>query len=70
MKRSGRSLVLIGVLGLLFFWLTDPRWGIVGRGGANAIDEANNARVSTAVGIVGSGMALAIGLYQIARRPV
>ena len=30
-RRSGAVLVVLGVLGALYFWLTDPRFGPAGR---------------------------------------
>ena len=30
-RRSGLALVLLGVLGTVFFWLTDPRFGPAAR---------------------------------------
>ena len=30
-RRSGAGLVVLGVLGALYFWLTDPRFGPAGR---------------------------------------
>ena len=32
-RRSGLTLALLGVLGVAFFWLTDPKYGpVLGRG--------------------------------------
>ena len=42
-RRSGYSLVVVGVLGLVFFWISDPRWGLAlhWSHGENPIDLAN-----------------------------
>ena len=68
-RRSGMSLALTGVIGALFFWLTDPRVG--GRHQAAAydlIDRVNEAHVGTLVGVVGSAVVLLIGLWLMTRR--
>jgi hypothetical protein len=69
-NRSGFSLVFAGIVGLLFFWLTDPRlwlgrW-LVGEG----LDATNDSRMGTIVGVAGSGLALLIGLWLLTRRTV
>ena len=68
-RQSGWSLVLAGLAGTLFFWLTDPRWGLQ-RGGASAeiLDAMQEARVGTLVGIAGSAIVLFIGLWLVTRR--
>jgi hypothetical protein len=68
MRRSGWLLALLGVAGIVFFWLTDPRYGFVKPAG-NLIDAANEARLPTAVGIVGSVVVLTIGVWLGTRRP-
>jgi hypothetical protein len=68
--RSGLSLVIAGVIGLLFFWATDPR-SLLGRwlvGGE--IDAANQAWVGTLVGLTGSAAVLLLGLWLLTRRTV
>ena len=52
-RRSGFSLVLAGLLGLVFFWLTDPRIGMALRWnhGENPIDLANEHLPGTIVGM-------------------
>jgi hypothetical protein len=68
-RRSGFSLVLIGLLGVAFFWLTDPKYGWPRlRGGGNAIDAAHDAAIATYVGIIGCGLIVLIGLWLLARR--
>ncbi len=67
-RRSGTTLVILGLLGIGFFWLTDPRYGVVSLSGdGNLVDRANRAFIPTAVGIVGSAMIFLIGLW-LARR--
>jgi len=67
MRRSGWILTLLGVAGVAFFWLTDPRYGLMQASG-NLIDAANQARLPTAVGIIGSALVLLIGLWLGTRR--
>ncbi len=84
-RRSGLTLLLLGLLGIAFFWLTDPHWGPTGnhladvhdwrhwlfvlRGSPdNAVDAANQARMGTIVGIVGSAGVLIVGLWLVTRR--
>jgi hypothetical protein len=67
MRRSGWFLALLGVAGIVFFWLTDPRYGVMHSSG-NLIDNANEARLPTAVGIVGSVVVLGIGIWLGTRR--
>jgi hypothetical protein len=71
-RRSGFSLVLVGALGIFFFWITDPRFGMALRWnhGENPIDLANEHLPGTIVGIAGSALVLLIGPYLLSRRPV
>jgi hypothetical protein len=69
-KRSGLSLVICGLLGIAYFWATDPRHGIIHPVSENLIDAANEARMGTLVGIVGSAFVLVIGLWLLTRRAV
>lgn len=72
MRRNGWILVLAGLLGVLFFWLTDPRYGVatVWSDTANPIDAANEAFYGTIVGVVCSVIVLGIGLWLMRRRMV
>jgi hypothetical protein len=69
-RRSGLSLVIAGLLGIGFFWATDPRWGLVHPQAQSVIDAANQARIGTMVGVGGSIAVLLIGLWLLTRRPV
>ncbi len=71
-RRSGYSLVLTGLLGLVFFWLTDPRIGMALRWnhGENPIDLANEHLPGTIVGMGGSALVLLMGIFLLSRRPV
>jgi hypothetical protein len=68
-RRSGKSLVLAGLAAVGFFWLTDPRWGLLDRPApAAAVDAVMQASTGTYVGIAG-GIAIAvIGLWLMTRR--
>jgi hypothetical protein len=72
-RRSGLTLTLAGLLGALFFWMTDPRFGLHRKAVYEAIDyqlidRVNEARIGTTVGIVGSVIVLLIGLWLMTRR--
>ncbi len=71
-RKSGVSLVFVGLLGAFFFWITDPRygWALHWTHGENPIDLANQHFPGTVVGIAGSMLILLIGLYLVARRTV
>jgi hypothetical protein len=70
MRRNGLILIVAGILGMLFFWLTDPRWGLAGKWsrGDNPIDAANQALVGTVVGIGFSVFVLIVGLWLMRRK--
>ena len=70
-RRSGFSLVLIGLLGAAFFWLTDPKLGVRWlnlRPGENPIDATHDAAVATYVGLSACALIVLIGLVLLARR--
>ena len=83
-RKSGLNLALAGARGVLFFWLTDPVWGVAGMGrkalpksmaaetpgmmSSNPIDAMNEASMGTTVGVVGSGAVLVFGLWIATRR--
>jgi hypothetical protein len=69
-RRSGYSLVLVGALGIGYFWITDPRYGMALRWShnENPIDLANWQLPGTVLGIVASAMVLVIGLYLLSRK--
>jgi len=68
MKRSAWILAGLGLAGALFFWLTDPRYGLLKGSAATITDRANDASIGTLVGIAGSVLVLIIGLYLATRR--
>lgn len=69
-RKSGLKLALAGVLGALFFWVTDPVRGPFRTVQArdNPVDALNEAFVGTTVGIVGSAVVLLFGLWIASRR--
>jgi len=71
-RHSGYSLVAAGLIGILFFWITDPRYGLALRWNHNdnAIDLANQHLPGTIVGLIGSGLILFIGIWLLTRRSV
>ena len=69
-RRSGMSLVLVGLAGVLFFWLTDETYGWSPWAGPATIDQANQALAGTVIGIVGSFTVLFIGLWLMTRKSV
>ncbi len=68
-SNAGRNLMIVGILGMLFFWTTDPRWGVWRwmNSGDNPIDVAYQARGGTIVGLVGSLFVLAVGVWLRSR---
>lgn len=70
MRRSGWILALAGLAGMVFFLLTDPRWGLARVWGpaVNPADAVYEASLGTLVGLAGSGIVLAIGLWLVTRR--
>jgi hypothetical protein len=69
-RRSGYSLVVVGVLGIVFFWVTDPRYGMALRWsrGENPVYLANQHFPGTIVGLAGSLLVLLIGVYLLSRK--
>jgi uncharacterized membrane protein len=69
-RRSGYSLVVVGLLGIAFFWITDPRYGLALRWsrGENPVDLANWHLPGTVVGLAGSLLIFLIGLYLLSRK--
>jgi hypothetical protein len=68
-RRSGLSLAIAGLAGSGFFWLTDPRWGLVRRpASADVIDAINQASPGTYVGIASGLVITVIGLWLMTRR--
>ena len=60
-RKSGLNLVLAGLLGLLFFWLTDPVHGIGHKTFDNPVDAMNEASLGTLAGILGSTVTYGYG---------
>ncbi|HRK31649.1 MAG TPA: hypothetical protein PLD59_11270 [Tepidisphaeraceae bacterium] len=68
-KRSGFSLLIVGSLGVMFFWATDPRFGMfASEATGSPADAIRDAAVGTYVGLVGSGIVVLIGLWLLAKR--
>jgi hypothetical protein len=69
-RRSGLSLVLVGLIGAIFFWITDPRYGLAlhWNHADNPIDLANWQFPGTVVGVGGSLVVLSAGLYLLTRK--
>lgn len=68
-RRSGVSLILVGMAGCAFFVLTDPRWSpFRGDASPTVIDAIRQAGPGTLVGLVGSAVVALIGLWLITRR--
>lgn len=63
-------MIVAGLVGVLFFWATDPRYGIFRSAAENIVDAANQARIGTIVGAAGSAIVLLIGLWLLTRRTV
>ena len=69
-RRSGWSLVLAGLFGTAFFWITDARYGLALRWsrGENPVDLANWHLPGTILGLAGSLLVFLIGLYLLSRK--
>ena len=67
-RKSGLSLVLAGALGVAFFWLTDPVYGIGHKNFDNPVDAMNEAWIGTLAGVVVSAGILLLGLWTMTRR--
>ena len=67
-KKSGINLALAGVVGVLFFWLTDPVYGLGRKNFDGIIDAMNEASLGTLTGIAGSTAVLVLGLWMMTRR--
>lgn len=68
-KRSGLSLLVVGLLGVAFFWATDPRFGIArAETMPSPVDAVYDATPGTYLGLVGSGVVVVIGLWMLAKR--
>lgn len=68
-KKSGLKLALAGLIGVLFFWLTDPVWGVGRKNFDNPIDAMNEASLGTIAGVAGSLAVLLLGIWVSMRRP-
>lgn len=63
------SLVLAGLAGIAFFWLTDPKWGWGhGASPADIVDAMNQAAPGRWIGIAGCTVVMVIGLWLVLRR--
>ena len=67
-RKSGLKLAAAGAIGVLFFWLTDPIYGVGRKNFDNPVDARNEAMIGTTVGVTGSAVALVFGLWIATRR--
>jgi hypothetical protein len=67
-RRSGLSLILAALVGVGFFWITDPRWGVTDTPPVQVVDAIHNASAGTWVGIGGCGVIALIGFWLMLRR--
>jgi hypothetical protein len=72
MQKSGWILGLLGLIGIAYFWVSDPVIGMAQRwiSPDRLVDAANELRIGTWVGIAGSVIIMAIGLWLGSRRVV
>ena len=70
MRKSAWTLAGVGLVGLLFFWLTDPTYGLAASwlDQQRLIDTANELRVGTWIGIGGSLIVMLTGIWLGTRR--
>jgi hypothetical protein len=65
----GGNLVIAGVAGLAFFWLTDPQTGVAAWTAMDVTRDAiNRTTPGTLVGFVGSALVLLVGAWLSTRR--
>ena len=63
MPRSPRLLIVAGLLGFLFFWLTDPRFGATSLAAQdNAQEIVNQSSLGSIVGMAGAAVVLVVGI--------
>ncbi|MCS7033460.1 MAG: hypothetical protein NZ561_05625 [Phycisphaerae bacterium] len=68
-RRSGLSLLIVGLLGIIFFFATDPRFGVVKAERFHApVDAVVDGTPGTLVGLIGSSVVVAAGLWLLTRR--
>jgi hypothetical protein len=70
--RSALLLIVIGALVAGFFYVTEPRFGVAPYlmpQDINRIEAMNQTWLGTWLGLVGSGLAVIVGLWNIWRRP-
>jgi hypothetical protein len=67
-RRSGFSLMLAGLAGAGFFWLTDPGRPWSAQSDPYVVDAINQASPGTYVGIAGCAVVVVIGLWLVVRR--
>ncbi len=70
-QRSGIGLAIAGLVGAMFFCLTDPRFAVmVGlqTGTPDLIDRINQNRPGTLVGLVGCLIVVCVGFWLASRR--
>ena len=72
MNKGSLKLVALGLIGIAFFVLTDPRFGfgaiLDGDPNTNIIDAMHALWPGTVVGLIGSGVVLFIGLWLGVRK--
>ncbi len=71
MSRSPKFLMLAGLLGVVFFWLSDPTIGIAGFVIDDQVwrDAANQGLPGTIVGLIVSAGVLIVGGWLSTRQP-
>lgn len=70
-KRSASALLLAGLLAVVFFWVTDPRYGsrwLYDGGEQDVIDAVHWAWPGTIFGIIGSVVIFAVGVFLVTRK--
>jgi hypothetical protein len=61
--RSPRLLIVAGLLGFMFFWLTDPRFGAAALAAQeNAQEIVNQSSMGSMVGMAGSAVVMIVGI--------
>jgi hypothetical protein len=71
-RRTGVSMIALGICGAAFFWLADPRYGALGQRLARdrMAEAVHSISIGTQMGLAGSLVVLSLGLWLITRRQV
>ncbi len=74
MRQSGLLLMLLGLLGVAFFMVTDarlaPQWATHVGWSSNLVDAAADSLLGTVIGVIGSIAIMVVGGWLALRRSI